>query len=108
MFMLMLRCGLRVEEVARLNIDAIDYLRRQLFVFNGKGSKDRVVYLSEDTGAALAEYLKKRGALKEKTMFLVQKGPMKAKPISRRGLQKRMQHYAQKSGIEGSCNHLRH
>ncbi len=55
MFMLMLRCGLRVEEVARLTMDAIDYRRRQLFVFNGKGSKDRVVYFSEDTGTALAE-----------------------------------------------------
>jgi integrase len=37
MFMLMLRCGLRVEEVARLSIDAIEYPRRHLFVFNGKG-----------------------------------------------------------------------
>src|SRR4030043_1265908 len=108
MFMLMLRGGLRVDEVARLTIDAIDYRRRQLFVFNGKGSKDRVVYLSEDTGSALAEYLKKRGAPKVKTMFLVQKEPMKGKPISVRGIQKRMQHYAQKSGIEVSCHHLRH
>jgi site-specific recombinase XerD len=108
MFMLMLRCGLRVEEVARLSIDAIDYRRRHLFVFNGKGSKDRVVYLSEDTGAAVAEYLKKREALKVKRMFLVQKGAMKGKPISVRGIQKRMEHYARKSGIEVSCHQLRH
>jgi site-specific recombinase XerD len=108
MFMLMLRCGLRVEEVARLTIGAIDYRRRQLLVFNGKGSKDRVVYLSEDTGTALAEYLKKRGAIKVKTMFLVQKGLMKGKPISVRGIQKRMEYYAQKSGIEVSCHQLRH
>ena len=108
MFMLMLRCGLRVEEVARLSIDALDYPRRHLFVFHGKGSKDRVVYLSEDTGAAIAEYLKKRGALKVKRMFLVQKGPMKGKPISGRGIQKRMEHYARKSGIEVSCHQLRH
>jgi site-specific recombinase XerD len=108
MFMLMLRCGLRVEEVARLSIDAIDYPRRHLFVYNGKGSKDRVVYLSEDTGAALDKYLKKRGALKVKRMFLVQKGPMKGKSISVRGIQKRMEHYAQKSGTEVSCHQLRH
>jgi site-specific recombinase XerD len=108
MFMLMLRCGLRVEEVARLSIDAIDSGRRQLFVFNGKGSKDRVVYLSEDTSTALAEYLNKRVALKAKRMFLVQKGPMKGKPLSVRGIQKRMEYYAQQSGIEVSCHHLRH
>ena len=108
MFMLMLRCGLRVEEVARLSIDAIDYPRRHLFVFNGKGSKDRIVYLSEDTGTAVAEYLKKRVALKVKRMFLVQKGAMKGKPISVRGIQKRMEYYARKSGIEVSCHQLRH
>lgn len=43
MFMLMLRCGLSVEEVVRLTIDAIDYRRRQLFFSNGKGSQDRAV-----------------------------------------------------------------
>ena len=35
MFMLMLRCGLRVEEVARLTVDAIEYRSRQLYVFKG-------------------------------------------------------------------------
>ena len=48
MFMLMLRCGLRVEEVARLTLEAIDFPRRKIVVFDGKGGKDRVVYLSED------------------------------------------------------------
>ena len=32
MFMLMLRCGLRVEEVAHLTVDAVDYRKRQVFV----------------------------------------------------------------------------
>ena len=39
MFMLMLRCGLRVEEVAELTVDAVDYGRRQIFVSNGKGAR---------------------------------------------------------------------
>jgi site-specific recombinase XerD len=108
MFMLMLRCGLRVEEVARLTIHAIDYPRKQIFVFNGKGSKDRIVYLSEDTRLALLEYLKKRGSPKVKRMFLVQKGPMEGRPISVRGIQKRIEYYARESGVEVSCHHLRH
>ena len=37
MFMLMLRCGLRVQEVAQLTVDALEYPRRQIFVFKGKG-----------------------------------------------------------------------
>ncbi len=37
MFMLMLRCGLRVQEVAELTVDAVEYGRRQIFVSHGKG-----------------------------------------------------------------------
>ena len=48
MFTLMLRCGLRVEEVSRLTVDAVEFSRNRLFVANGKGRKDRVVYLSKD------------------------------------------------------------
>ena len=46
MFMLMLRCGLRVEEVAKLSLPALDLPRSQLFVYQGKGNKGRVVYVS--------------------------------------------------------------
>ena len=56
-FMLMLRCGLRVEEVAQLTLSALDLPRSQLFVYHGKGAKDRVVYLSHDAQQALVEYL---------------------------------------------------
>ena len=108
MFMLMLRCGLRVEEVARLTADAIDYRSRQLYVFNGKGSKDRVVYLSEDALSALQAYMQKRKYSKEKRVFLVQKGPLRGKPISVRGIQKRIEYYSQKTGLQVSCHHLRH
>jgi site-specific recombinase XerD len=108
MFMLMLRCGLRVEEVARLTADAIEYRSRQLYVFNGKGSKDRVVYLSEDALSALSSYAEKRKWSREKKVFLVQKGPLRGKPISVRGIQKRIEYYTQRAGIQASCHHLRH
>lgn len=108
MFLLMLRCGLRVQEVAHLTVDAIEYRSRQLYVFNGKGSKDRVVYLSEDAQSALEAYMKKRRWSKEKRVFLVQKGPLRGRPLSVRGIQKRIEHYAQKAGIQVSCHHLRH
>jgi site-specific recombinase XerD len=107
MFMLMLRSGLRVEEVAKLTVDAVEYHRRQLFVSNGKGGKDRVVYLSEDARSALQAYLKKRSS-KAKGLFLVQKGPMTGKPISVRGIQKRIEYYARKSRLKVSCHQLRH
>ena len=107
MFMLMLRCGLRVQEVAQLTVDALEYQRRQIFVFKGKGGKDRVVYMSEDARSALSAYLEKRSS-KAKGLFLVQKGPMKGKPLSVRGIQKRIEYYARKSNLNVSCHRLRH
>jgi site-specific recombinase XerD len=107
MFMLMLRCGLRVQEVAELTVDAIEYGRRQIFVFHGKGAKDRVVYMSEDARSALLTYLAKRSS-KARGLFLVQKGPMRGNPISVRGIQKRIEYYARESGLNVSCHRLRH
>ena len=107
MFMLMLRSGLRVEEVAHLTVDAVEYRMRELFVRSGKGAKDRVVYVSDDALAALSAYLQQRTS-PAKELFLVEKGPQKGKPIAVRSIQKRIEYYAQKSGLEVSCHCLRH
>jgi len=107
-FMLMLRCGLRVEEVAHLRLPAIDLKRRSLMIVEGKGGKSRVVYLSKDADDALVAYLKVRPASKKQGVFLVEKGVCKGQPISVRGIQKRMEYYAGKAGISISCHQLRH
>jgi len=108
MFMLMLRCGLRVEEVAHLTRAAIDFKRRHIIVLNGKGGKVRVVYLSNDAYDALLSYLEIRPAVKTKKLFLVEKGLYRGNPLSVRGIQKRMEYYARKAGVRISCHHLRH
>jgi len=107
-FRLMLRCGLRVEEVANLSLRAIDPKRRRIFVQDGKGAKDRVVYVSDDALQALADYFRVRPSSRAMKVFLVEKGPLTGKPISVRGIQKRMEYYAKKSGLRVSCHHLRH
>jgi len=108
MFMLMLRCGLRVEEVANLSLAAMDLKRRRIYVLNGKGTKDRVVYVSNDAYDALMHYLRLRPRSRAKRVFLVEKGIYTGKPISVRGIQKRMEYYAGKAGLKISCHHLRH
>jgi site-specific recombinase XerD len=108
MFRLMLRCGLRVEEVANLTLGAIDLKQLRLMVLNGKGSKDRVVYISDDAAKGLTAYLKLRRHCRMKKVFLVEKGVCKGKPISVRGIQKRIEYYAKKSGVTVSCHRLRH
>ena len=107
MFMLMLRCGLRVQEVAQLTVDAVEYGRRQIFVSHGKGAKDRMVYMSEDARSALQAYLARRSS-KARALFLVQKGPLKGSPLSVRGIQKRIEYYARRNHLSVSCHRLRH
>lgn len=107
-FKVMLRCGLRVEEVSNLTFKAIDLKRRRIYVYNGKGGKDRVVYISNDAYLALISYLRVRPPSRAKKLFVVEKGTYRGRPISVRGIQKRMEYYARKAGLKVSCHHLRH
>jgi site-specific recombinase XerD len=107
-FMLMLRCGLRVEEVAHLTLGALDLKRRKILVAQGKGRKGRVVYISNDAFDALVQYLRVRPSRRAKGLFLVEKGPHYGKAISVRGIQKRIEYYARKARLKISCHQLRH
>jgi len=107
-FMLMLRTGLRVEEVSRLTLGAIDLKRKKIFVNQGKGGKDRIVYISPDANRALVDYLQCRPLSKSRGVFLVEKGTCCGLPISVRGIQKRIEYYSKKAGLKVSCHQLRH
>jgi site-specific recombinase XerD len=107
-FMLMLRCGLRVEEVAHLTLGALNLKRKKMLVKNGKGRKDRVVYMSNDSLETLMQYLTLRPSSRAKGIFLVEKGTSKGKALSVRGIQKRMEYYARKAGLKATCHQLRH
>jgi len=106
--MQMLRTGLRVEEVSRLTLGAIDLKRKKIFVNQGKGGKDRVVYISSDAHRALIDYLQCRPLSKSRGLFLVEKGTCRGSPISVRGIQKRIEYYSNKVGLKVSCHQLRH
>jgi len=108
MFYLMLRCGLRVAEMANLKVDDLDLRRGTIIVRAGKGSKGRIVYMSSDAHGALTDYLRVRQAGRIKALFLVDKGALKGKPISVRGIQKKMELYARQSAMRTSCHELRH
>jgi site-specific recombinase XerD len=107
-FYLMLRCGLRVEETAGLMLDDLDLRRGTIIVKSGKGAKGRMVYMSTDAHSAIKEYLRLRHSVRIKALFLVDKGALKGKPISVRGIQKRLELYARKSGLRVCCHELRH
>jgi len=108
MFMLMLRCGLRVGEVASLTFHAIDFERKSILVLNGKFRKDRIVYMSYDTIDALQAYIKVRPTSRLRKVFLVQRGRYRGNPLSIRSIQKRIENYAKETGLTVSCHRLRH
>jgi site-specific recombinase XerD len=108
MFLLMLRSGLRVEEVANLTLDDIDFKRQRILIRDSKWGKDRVTCVSKDALKALVDYLKLRPSVSTRKIFLVEKGTYRDQPISVRGIQKRMEYYAKKSGMTLSCHQLRH
>ena len=106
--MLMLRCGLRLEEVANLTISALDLKRRKIIIAKGKGGKGRVVYISNDALDALVQYLRVRLSMRTKSLFLVEKGTYYGKAMSPRGIRKRMEYYAEKASLKVCCHQLRH
>jgi integron integrase len=56
-------CGLRLEECIRLRVKDIDFEMSCILVFDGKGSKDRVVMLPESIRPLLREQLKQVAAI---------------------------------------------
>jgi site-specific recombinase XerD len=96
--------GLRVSELCSLNRDSID-LKRGEFSVKGKGSKIRVVFLSDTAKAALASYGEKRADADQALFIRVPKGETFEKfdelRLTPRSVQRIIRHYAIKSGIVG-------
>jgi site-specific recombinase XerD len=105
--LLMLRCGLRVSEVARLRLADLDWEQQSIRIDQGKGRKDRLVYLSADALAALRTCLTVRPAVvPDGLVFWNQKRPHRA--LSSKGIQKKIERYAKAAGVKASCHSLRH
>jgi len=108
MFLLMLRCGLRVGEVHALSLPhlrlhpAPGQLPRM--IIHGKGDKQRVGYLSSQALTALQAWLAVRPDVTTDAVFLnrfVQR-------ITVAGIQNRLAHYCRQAGVHITCHQLRH
>jgi site-specific recombinase XerD len=107
LFLLMLRSGLRVSEVAQLKVRDLDWSQQALLIEQGKGRKDRRVYLSADAVASLHVCLQQRPSdVPGDLVFWNQKRP--SRPLSVKAIQKKIQRYATAAGITASCHSLRH
>src|SRR5256712_1250541 len=107
LFLVMLRCGLRVSEVARLKLDQIDWEQQALHIVQGKGRKDRRVYMSPDAEANLHACLAQHPGERAKgSVFWHRK--RQGQLLSVKAIQKKMERYAKAAGITASCQSLRH
>jgi integrase/recombinase XerD len=96
MFLLMLRCGLRVGEVASLPWAAIDWAQGTIRVDNSKGRVDRVVYVSPDLEKVLRQW---RRAQWPPMPWLFPSPSLPGAPVSVRSIQRVMAQYLKGAGI---------
>jgi site-specific recombinase XerD len=108
MFLLMLRCGLRVGEVRNLSLSDL-YLEPVFgslprLWLHGKGGAQRVVYLSSQPIAALQVWLAIRPKVESQAVFLNRFGNR----MTITGIQDRLALYCREAGIWVTCHQLRH
>ena len=104
-FLLMLRCGLRISEVASLQLQDL-YLNeaQPRLQIMGKNSKERSVYLSNQAETALRRYLNERAEVEETAVFL----NYRHEPLAAIGIHKRLERYRRLAGIHITAHQLRH
>jgi len=105
MFILMLRCGLRISEVAHLRLTDL-YLDELLprLVANGKGSKERSVYLSPQAERMLRAYLAQRPPVASDFVFV----SYLAEGLSTTAIHKRLMRYRARAQVALTAHRLRH
>jgi site-specific recombinase XerD len=105
MFLLMLRCGMRLSEVALLRLADLylDEPHPRLVAY-GKGGKERSVYLSAQADRALRAYLASRPLVATDFVFLSYQG----RGLSTTAIHKRLMRYRAQAGVELTAHRLRH
>jgi site-specific recombinase XerD len=108
MFLLMLRCGLRVGEVRNLSLGDL-YLQPtpgslpRLWL-RGKNGAQRVAYLSSQALVALKKWLAVRPAVEDQAVFISRLG----RRMTVTAIQLRLAHYCRRAGLWITCHQFRH
>ncbi len=102
---LFLQTGIRVEELTKLMLTDID-LDGQTMLINGKGKKQRSIYLEKKATQAIRAYLADRQQSLDQHLFINYQGT----GISVRGVMNIVEKYRDLAGItkKFSCHSLRH
>jgi site-specific recombinase XerD len=105
MFTLMLRCGLRIGEVAGLSMHDV-YLGElpSRMIIHGKGARERTVYLSSEAERDLQTWLAKRPKVRCEYVFI----SYQQKKLSTTSVNVRINRARKISGVELTAHRLRH
>jgi site-specific recombinase XerD len=109
MFVLMLRCGLRVGEIRALSLQDIhvsSQARHSLprLRVHGKGDKERTAYLSSQAQAALHAWLVVRPHVQSDAVFINRRGQR----LSVNGIQYILGRVCERAGLHITCHQFRH
>jgi site-specific recombinase XerD len=102
-FHLLWQGGMRLGEVEELRLEDLDLRQKRLSVRDGKGRKDRTVYLTETAIRSLQDYLAVRGEGSGDNVFLYRNAPLK-QDLIRAHLKKA----GEKAGVKVYPHRLRH
>ena len=80
LFLFMLDSGIRVQECSQINITDVDFKTGRVFVRCGKGEKDRITFISEETLKYLKQYVRLFPSL-DKELWMGQYGPVTSQGI---------------------------
>ena len=106
LLLVMLRCGLRVSEVAQRKLAQIDWEQPALHIEQGKGRKDRRVYMSPEAVARVQQGLAQHPGERAQGDGLWNR-KRHARPLSVKAIHKKMERDATAAGIPASCHRLR-
>lgn len=76
LFLFMLDSGLRIAEAANIKLEHIDLTSGRVFVDQGKGAKDRVVFISEQSVKYIRKYIRYSGIADQPYLWIGQMGPL--------------------------------
>jgi len=100
--------GIRLSELLNLTINDVNLVKRSILIRNGKGGKDREVYMGKTLVREMAKWIKMRGYFPYEDRLFINRDGL---PLRARNIQKIIRRLAKKAGITGvrcSPHTLRH
>jgi site-specific recombinase XerD len=104
LYVLLMHAGLRIGEVLDLQVKDLNMVARRILVREGKGRRDRVVYLTQEAVERLARYLRMAPHAAEDLVLSWQ-----GQPLNYQRAWSLVRRLGEAAGVEGVCpQRLRH